>query len=76
MIKSIVLDLNGVFLQSDYLTDRLLKDYGIPVEESMKILKWSMPIVRLNSNVQVYNFWGPLLRKFYIDMNKESFLRY
>jgi HAD superfamily hydrolase (TIGR01509 family) len=76
MTKAVIFDLNGVFLQSRYLTDRLLEDYEIPIEESLDVLKKSMSVVRLDPSVSVYSFWKPLLEKYNTEMCEEKFLEY
>jgi putative hydrolase of the HAD superfamily len=76
MIRAVVLDLNGVFLESRYLTERLKEDFGIPIDESIKVLKGSMSIVRLDPEVKVYTFWKTLLDKYHVNMDEEEFLGY
>lgn len=76
MIRAVVFDLNGVFLKSRFLTDRLKEDFEIPIDESIKVLKECMSIVRLDSKVKVYTFWKPLLDKYRVEMDEEKFLKY
>jgi HAD superfamily hydrolase (TIGR01509 family) len=76
MLKAIIFDLNGVFLESRYLTERLEEDFGIPKEESLEVLKESMSIVRLDPSVNVYSFWKPLLDKYNSGLDEEEFLEY
>jgi len=76
MIRAVVFDLNGVFLESRYLTDRLKEDFGIPIDESIKVLKACMSIVRLDPKVKVYTFWKSLLDKYHVDIDEEKFLEY
>jgi HAD superfamily hydrolase (TIGR01509 family) len=76
ILKAIIFDLNGVFLESRYLTERLEEDFGIPKEESLEVLKESMSIVRLDPSVNVYSFWKPLLDKYNSGLDEEEFLEY
>lgn len=76
MSRAVVFDLNGVFLQSDYLTDRLKGAYDIPVDESLPILKESMDSVRNPDAPAVDGFWEPLLKKYWLDVTEKEFLKF
>jgi HAD superfamily hydrolase (TIGR01509 family) len=76
MIKAVVFDLNGVFLISDYLTDRIEKEFSIPVEESLSVLKKSLEEVRINPNIKIFKFWVNLFRKHDIKITEEEFLTF
>ena len=58
MIKAIIFDLNGVFLKSEYLTNRIEEKFSIPSDESFSVLKESLKETRLNPNVKIFKYWG------------------
>jgi HAD superfamily hydrolase (TIGR01509 family) len=76
MLKAIIFDLNGVFLKSEFLTDRIQKTYNIPVEESLEILKPSMKVVRQPNAPSIFPMWQPLFEKHGIAITEEEFFRF
>ncbi len=76
MIKAIVFDLNGVFLQSDYLTKRIEEKYSIPSDESLTVLKESLKDTRLNPEVRIFEYWVDLFKKYNIEVTEDEFLSF
>jgi HAD superfamily hydrolase (TIGR01509 family) len=74
--KAIIFDLNGVFIQSKQLSDRIRDDYGVPTEEFLPILSHAMAITRKPEAPDVYSLFQPHLQKWKILMNREQFLAY
>lgn len=74
MFKAVVFDLNGVFLESRLLTERILEEYNIPIEESLATLKESMKVVRLDSSARVFDFWKKLFDAHRIEVTESEFL--
>jgi putative hydrolase of the HAD superfamily len=76
MIKAIVFDLNGVFLQSDYLTKRIEDKFGISSEESLIVLKESLKETRLNPTVKIFKYWIDLFKNHNIEITEDEFLSF
>ncbi len=76
MIKAVIFDLNGVFIQSRYLSQRVEEDYGVKEEEFVGVLEDIMPIVRAPNAPDIYPLWKPYLEKWNINLDEEGFLRY
>ena len=76
MIKAIVFDLNGVFLQSEYLTKRIEEKYSIPSDEILTVLKESLKDTRLNPEVRIFGYWENLFKKYNIEITEDEFLSF
>jgi HAD superfamily hydrolase (TIGR01509 family) len=76
MVKAVVFDLNGVFLVSEYLTSRIQEKYGIPVEESMPVLKESLQNTRLNPDIRIFPYWEKLFTSHDIKLSEAEFLSF
>lgn len=76
MIRAIVFDLNGVFLQCEYLTKRIEEKYGISLDESLIVLKESLKETRLNHKVKIFKYWIDLFKKHNIEITENEFLSF
>jgi HAD superfamily hydrolase (TIGR01509 family) len=76
MLKAIIFDLNGVFLKSEFLTDRIQETYGIPVKESLEVLKPSMKVVRQPNAPSIFPMWQPLFENHGISITEEEFFSF
>ncbi len=76
MIKAIIFDLNGVFLQAEYLTKRVEKKYGIPGEKLLPILKEVMAIARKPGIEDSFALWRPKLKKIGFNIDREEFFNF
>lgn len=47
MIKAVIFDLNGVFIQSPKLSDRYKEQFGVPIEEFLPVLNEILNKARL-----------------------------
>ena len=72
MTKNILFDLNGIFIQSPYLTDRFRDGFGVAEEASMRALKEVMAQIRLPDAVSAYDAWRPYLVEWGISMDEEQ----
>ena len=61
MIKAIIFDLNGIFIQSPKLSDRFAKDFGISSEVFLPKLSEIMNKVRQPSAGSSFIYWEPVL---------------
>lgn len=73
MIKAVIFDLNGVFIQSSKLSGRFEEKFGIPSEEFMLTLKEVMPKTRMPNAGDAYDYWTPYLEKWKINITREDF---
>lgn len=76
MIKSIIFDLNGVFIQSPKLSDRFLRDFGVEEAVFMPALKEVMHKVRMPGAGDAYEYWRPYLKEWNVKLNHEEFFDY
>lgn len=76
MVKGIIFDLNGVFIQSPFLSDRLKNDYGVNSDEFLSALKQIMGIVRLPSAPPIYELFKTHLVNWGVDLSEEEFYKY
>jgi len=76
MIKAVVFDLNGIFIQSPYLSERLKDRFGIPTEEFLPVLNEIMAKVRKPNAGDAFVYWKPHLERWGIDLTKEQFFEF
>ncbi len=76
MIKAIIFDLNGIFIQSPNLTDRIEKDFGIKSEIFLPKLIEIMNKVRQPAAGASFVHWKPVLEEFGIKLSEEEFWKY
>ena len=57
MIKAVVFDLNGVLIQSPYLSSRLAQKYGFDEKEFLKGLKKIFDIIRRPNAGDMFQYW-------------------
>ena len=76
MIKAIIFDLNGVFLKSEYLTNRIEEKFSIPSNESFSVLKESLKETRLNPKVKIFKYWIDLFKKYKVNITESEFLSF
>lgn len=73
MIKAVIFDLNGIFIQSPRLSDRFREKFGIPTEEFLPVLKEIMAKVRKPGAGPSFVYWKPYLEKWGINLTREKF---
>ncbi|MFA6520303.1 MAG: HAD-IA family hydrolase [Candidatus Paceibacterota bacterium] len=76
MIKAVIFDLNGIFLQSPKLSDRFEKDFNIPKSEFKPILLEIMTKVRQPDAGPAFQYWKPYLEKWKINFSEKEFWDY
>ena len=74
--KAVIFDLNGVFLQSEYLSKRIQDKYGVPENKFYEALKEVMAIVRKSRTDDAFKFWEPHLKKLGLQVTKEEFFNF
>jgi HAD superfamily hydrolase (TIGR01509 family) len=75
-IKAIIFDLNGIFLQSPKLSDRMEADFGVKKEEFVPKLQEIMVEIRKPGAKPAFTYWAPFLKKLKLNLNESSFWDY
>jgi putative hydrolase of the HAD superfamily len=73
MIKAIIFDLNGVFIQSPKLSDRFKKKFNVAVEDFLLALKDIMAETRKPNARDAFVYWKPYLEKWSVRLSKNEF---
>lgn len=76
MLKAVIFDVNGVFIESQHLSDRLAKDFGVPPLEVVAALKAIMPIVRRPAAPSCHQLWKPYLQRWNLQLDERAFFDY
>ena len=76
MIKTIIFDLNGIFIQSPKLSERMEREWGVPNNEFLPALKEIMAVIRKPNAGDAYNYWKPYFKKWGIPWTKEEFFEF
>jgi len=76
MIKAVIFDLNGIFLQSEKLSDRFERDFGISNEIFLTKLKEIMNDVRKPNADSAFSYWEPIFKEWNIQLNENEFWDY
>lgn len=75
-IKAVIFDLNGVFIVSRRLSDRLFDDFGVSQEVFLPVLKEIMGQIRKPDAGNAYSYWKPYLEKWGVTLNEKQFFDY
>jgi putative hydrolase of the HAD superfamily len=73
MIKAIIFDLNGVFIQSPKLSERFREKFAVSMEEFLPALKEVMTKARMPNAGDSFRYWQPYLEKWGVSMSREEF---
>lgn len=76
MIKAIIFDLNGIFIQSPKLSDRFAKDFGISTDTFLPKLSEIMDKTRQPNAGPSFQYWKPVLDEWKIEMTEQDFWKY
>ena len=76
MIKAIIFDLNGVFVQSRKLSDRFQADFNVATEEFLPALKDVMARVRQPGAAAMFSYWQPYFAKWRVNFSADEFADY
>jgi epoxide hydrolase-like predicted phosphatase len=73
LIKAVIFDLNGVFIQGPKLSEVFQEKFGVPVEEFLPVLKEIMAKTRLPNALGSFSYWQPYFEKWGVNLNREQF---
>lgn len=76
MIKAVIFDLNGIFIQSPKLSDRFEKDFGISADRFLPKLSEIMDKTRQPNAGSSFQYWKPVLEEWDIKMSEQEFWDY
>ena len=76
MIKAVIFDLNGIFIKSPKLSERVEKDFGIPADTFLPKLSEIMDKVRQPLAGPSFNYWAPALKEWNINLSENEFWKY
>ena len=76
MLKAVIFDLNGIFLQSPKLSDRFAKDFGITGDVFMPELSRIMEEVRKPNAEPAFSYWMPVLESWEVNLSEQEFWDY
>lgn len=76
MIKAVIFDLNGIFIQSPKLSERFEKDFKISPDLFLPELSEIMNKTRQPNAGNSFQYWKPVLEKWNIQMSEENFWDY
>lgn len=73
MYKAVIFDLNGVFLQGRYLSERFRERYHVAEDEFMAALKDVMGQVRKPNAPAAISLWKHYFKKWRLDLSETEF---
>lgn len=76
MLKAVIFDLNGIFLQGPKLSDRFEKDFGVPIPIFLPKLLEIMDKVRQPNAGPAFSYWQPVLKEVNVNFSEEQFWDY
>jgi len=76
MIKAIIFDLNGIFIQSPKLSERFQEKFGISSAEFLDALNKIMPKLRRPNAGDAFTYWNPYFGKWGLKLTREQFFNF
>ena len=76
MIKAVIFDLNGIFLQSEKLSDRFERDFKIARSNFLPKLKEIMDKVRQPGSLPAYSYWKEVFKEWNLNLSEKDFWNY
>jgi HAD superfamily hydrolase (TIGR01509 family) len=76
LIKAVIFDLNGVFIQGPKLSEVFRDKFGVPVEEFLPVLKEIMAKIRLPNAGDSFLHWQPHFQRWGLNLGKEEFFAF
>lgn len=73
MIKAIIFDLDGVFVQSRWMSERFEERFNIPKQKFLLALKDVMSKAKLSKAGNSFSYWQPYLKEWKINLTRDEF---
>jgi HAD superfamily hydrolase (TIGR01509 family) len=74
--KAVIFDLNGVFLESQLLSQRFEDEFGIKIQDFLPVLKEVMSVVRQPNAPQAFSLWEPHFKKWGLNLSESKFFNF
>ncbi len=74
--KAVIFDLNGVFIQSEKLSNRFQEKYGVENKVFFSALKEIMGKVRLLKVGNAFDYWKPYLERWGVGLSEQEFFQF
>lgn len=75
-MKAVIFDLNGVLIQSEYLSKRIEDKFVIASEKFLEILKDILSIARRPGCEDSFKLWEPKLKELGLSISKDDFFNF
>lgn len=76
MIKAVIFDLNGIFIQAPKLGERLEADFGVDHDKFMDELSKIMYQIRQPGAPRAWDCWGDVLKGWGVMLTEKDFWKY
>ncbi len=76
MIKAVIFDLNGIFIQAPKLGHRLRDDFGVERGKFIPVLHEIMHKIRQPGALGAFSYWESYLKSWNVNFNEKEFLDY
>lgn len=76
MVKAVIMDLNGIFIQSPRLSERFSDDFSIPVGVFLPKLSEIMSETRMPGAGPAFTYWKPVLAEWKVNLPEKEFWDY
>ena len=73
MYKTVIFDLNGVFLQSEPLSKRFEEKFGVTKDQFLPAIKEIMAVVRKPNAPAAFTLWKPYLDQWQVSLSEQQF---
>lgn len=76
MIKAVIFDLNGIFIQSPKLSERFAEDFSVSISKFLPKLFDIMDKTRQPNAGPAFTYWKPVLAEWNIKLSEKEFWDY
>lgn len=73
MIRALLIDLNGILITSEKLSDRFAKKFQVSRKEFLPVLKQSLAQARRPKAKPMYSYWKDSLKSWNVPLSRKKF---